>query len=205
MQTFKDALQVQKSTADRATIARALHAAAQRRDAESATTLEKTTSPSFVVLSSGQDAQAAYQLLSEQRTSKAFLLLEAEDALLTLPLVRSVLVYNYGIAHRCCSAATTSSEQPNTPQQLGSFCLQIFQYAESLLPAASNNDNSNNNDLLLFRLLLTRNLMMLSCRLGLSLCEHYKETLDPIVAEILESSPAASMMLPQDDDKAPAA
>ena len=46
--------------------------------------------------------------------------------------------------------------------------------------------------------------MMLSCRLGLSLCEHYKETLDPIVAEILESSPQ-TLMLPQDDDKAPAA
>lgn len=145
----------------------------------------------FVVLSSQHDAEAAYHLLSEKRTSKAFLLLDPSDPSLTLQLVRSMLIYNYGIAHRCCTAS--EAQNPN----LGSFCLQIFQYAESLMPAGCANN-------LLFKLVLTRNLMMLSCRLGMSLCEHYKETLDPIVAGILEP-PQPGLPDSGGHDKAPAA
>jgi hypothetical protein len=119
-----------------------------------------------VVFSSRHDPQDVYHQLATLRTSKVALQISDEDY--DCVTVQSMLVYNYGIAHRCRSPSP----------QVGPFFLQIFQYAEQLLPPSSHH--------LLFRLLLTRNLMMLSCKLGLSLCELYKETLDPIVSEILE-------------------
>jgi hypothetical protein len=149
-----------------------------------------------VVLSSRHDPEEAYNLLATLRTSKVCLTLDSSDPALDLAMVRSILVYNYGIAHRCCSATGTTAAAgamvsqspahgggPNN-SKLESFCLQIFQYAETLLPPQIAEESEDKNHLL-FRLVLTRNLMMLSCRLGLSLCEHYKETLDPIVADIL--------------------
>jgi hypothetical protein len=145
-----------------------------------------------VVLSSRHDPEEAYNLLATLRTSKVCLTLDPSDTALDLAMVRSILVYNYGIAHRCCSAAGTAAAAgamvPQSPapnnNKLESFCLQIFQYAETLLPPQIAEESEDKNHLL-FRLVLTRNLMMLSCRLGLSLCEHYKETLDPIVADIM--------------------
>jgi hypothetical protein len=100
-------------------------------------------------------------------------------------LLRTIVVYNYGIAHRCCNTDNSSSSHTSSNNNLGSFTLQIFQYAEKLLQSSAADVNSSSNNLLLFRLVLTRNLMMLSCQLGMSLCEHYKETLDPIVDEIV--------------------
>jgi len=187
IETFKEALEIQKSTADASRRLAALHAAAQQKAEDPLPA--HTASDKFVVLSSQQDAELAYHLLTEKRTSKAFLTLDPTDPSLSLELVRSILVYNFGIAHRCCG---DTNSNPN----LGSFCVQILQYAETLLPA------DNQNEHLLFRLVLTRNLMMLSCRLGMSLCEHYKETLDPIVDCILGDSHAKA---PGSNDKAPAA
>jgi hypothetical protein len=168
--TFKDALRILKSPSDLSYVATALDLA-ERRNAE----VEQSTGSDLgvVVLSSQHDPAQAYNLLTVLRTSKVCLTMDPNDTSLDLQLVSSILVYNYGIAHRCCGEPGQTT--PNGGN-LGSFCLQIFQYAETLLPITSN---------LLYRLVLTRNLMMLSCKLGMSLCEHYKETLDPIVADIL--------------------
>jgi hypothetical protein len=130
-----------------------------------------------------------------------------------LHVIRSILVYNYGIAHRCCGITTLTmtptaplSLQPGTTTtgtnvnqldpKLGTFCLQIFQYAEQLLlPALENHTSTStatmtnpSSFLLLYRFVLTRNLMMTSCKLGMLLCELYKQTLDPIEHEILHLS-----------------
>jgi hypothetical protein len=170
--TFKDALRILKSPNDLSYVATALELA-ERRIAEA----EQSTGSDLgvVVLSSQHDPAQAYNLLTNLRTSKVCLTMDPNGTTLDLQLVRSILVYNYGIAHRCCGEPGQTT--PNGGN-LGSFCLQIFQYAETLLPAGITSN-------LLYRLVLTRNLMMLSCKLGMSLCEHYKETLDPIVADIL--------------------
>lgn len=189
IETFKEALEVQKSTVAASRRSAALHAAAQRK--AEAPPPAHTIPDKFVVMPSQQDPELAYHLLSEKRTAKAFLTLNPTDPSLSLQLVRSILIYNFGIAHRCCG-------DTNSNPHLGSFCVQIFQYAETLMPADEQNEN------LLFRLVLTRNLMMLSCRLGMSLCEHYKETLDPIVDRILEAPQPQPEALGS-NDKAPAA
>jgi hypothetical protein len=149
-----------------------------------------STDLGVVVLSSQHDPQEAYNLLATLRTSKVCLTMDPGDSTLDVRLVRSILVYNYGIAHRCfglpeqpAPATTTGTHHGgggsgSNSNKLGGFCLQIFQYAETLLPEGITSNH-------LYRLVLTRNLMMLSCRLGMSLCEHYRETLDPIEAEIL--------------------
>jgi hypothetical protein len=171
------------------------HGASTWSESPSASPLIVPNELGVVVLPSRYDPEEAYNLLATLRTSKVCLTLDPSDPTLDLAMVRSILVYNYGIAHRCCSAAGTAAAGAIVPQspahggvpnnnKLESFCLQIFQYAETLLPPQIAEESEDKNHLL-FRLVLTRNLMMLSCRLGLSLCEHYKETLDPIVADIL--------------------
>ena len=201
IKTFQDALQVQKTTADAARIQTALHNAAQCHQVAAPTTSPSTlTAVKFVVVSSQTDVSVVYRLLAEKRTSVVFLRLDYahppnadEDdpvtASILLALVRSIVVYNYGIAHRCFCAPSADNGQPH----VNSFCVQVFQYAESLGAAcfpinSTYNANTHNNLNLMFRLLLTRNLMMLSCRLGMSICEHYKETLDDIVDRIISST-----------------
>lgn len=194
-------------------------------DPERASAPPTTNDLGVVVLPSQYNPEDAYHLLSTLRTSKVCLTLNSsDDPTLDLSWIRSILVYNYGIAHRCCAAATPAPASDTNGgdirtttaaaaaathgKRIEIFCLQIFQYAETLLQAqpdselpvdattsmvgsdevetaATRRNDNNENSQLLFRLVLTRNLMMLSCRLGLSLCEHYKETLDPIVADIL--------------------
>lgn len=185
-----------------------------------------------VVIRTNESPNSAYHLLASIRTSKAALYITTKpswtdndgvntnrmnvtndnDDSSNLHVVQSILVYNYGIAHRCCvlpsrSTSTVSSsdnlaiDQKNN--KIGTFCLQIFQYAEQLLlpiikerqqkydvemlqDRQSEGQHSRKTDvLLLYRFLLTRNLMMTSCKLGMSLCELYKQTLDPIENEIL--------------------
>ena len=203
LKAFQDALQVMKPTADAASIRTAQQHAAQCQKiaAPAASPLTPTAAEAeFVVVSSLTDVSVVYHLLAEKRTSKVFLRLDQvhpsgvnkDDPVATssfLAMVRSIVVYNYGIAHRCFSYSSAEHHQPN----VGSFCVQVFQYAESLLPGSfsvnsTDNTNTDDNSNLMFRLLLTRNLMMLSCRLGMSMCEHYKETLDPIVDRILSST-----------------
>ena len=186
-----------------------------------------------VVLPSNYNPNAAYHLLATIRTSKVAIRIvdgattehyqnngNNNDYYTNLHVVRSILVYNYGIAHRCCipkpsPVSTTegqhSSATHNKNNKIGAFCLQIFQYAEQLLiPAIERNNNATlhhdeipqqqqqqqsepfsalssapHNYLLLYRFILTRNLMMLSCKMGMLLCELYKQTLDPIESEIL--------------------
>lgn len=205
--TFQDALQVMRSTAeDAASIRTALHHAAKCQQvtapaASPSTSTAVEAAAEFVVVSSETDASVVYHLLAEKRTSKVFLRLDQvhpsdvnkDDPVAAssfLALLRSIVVYNYGMAHRCFCYSSAENNQPH----IGSFCVQVFQYAESLLPgrfsinSTENNTNTESNLNLMFRLLLTRNLMMLSCRLGMSMCEHYKETLDPIVDRILLST-----------------
>jgi hypothetical protein len=193
-----------------------------------------------VVLPSDYNPKEAYHLLATIRTSKAAIRIVGEakyqhnsqnncgnndvDYYMNLHVVRSILVYNYGIAHRCCIPApapapanTTNGDHDSHPNhstvntnKVGTFCLQIFQYAEQLLlPALESNSAASidpeevhdspvlghdsasalssapNNYLLLYRFVLTRNLMMISCKMGMLLCELYKQTLDPIENEIL--------------------
>jgi hypothetical protein len=126
----------------------------------------------LLVFPSEHDVTLVYNMLATVRTSRVALTMRRDDATLDFANLKAILVYNYGIAHRCCPLVTTSTTGTTNCTSLQNFCLQIFQYAETLTPASCTN--------LLFRLILTRNLMMLSCRLGMSLCEHYKETLDPI-------------------------
>lgn len=162
--TFKDALQLMKSDADPNDYDRMIVRAEQRR--QSAPTTNEAPN-SLLVVSAQANATEIYNLLATVRTSKVALTMNDDDETLDFPLLKAILVFNFGIAHRCCSVTA------NTMQ---SFCLQTFQYAETLTPPSCDN--------LLFRMILTRNLMMLSCRLGMTLCEHYKETLDPIENEI---------------------
>ncbi len=186
-----------------------------------------------VVLPSNYNPNDAYHLLATIRTSKVAIRIVGgtttehhehnsnnNDYYTNLHVVRSILVYNYGIAHRCCipkpSPVSTTEGHHNgvvtndTNNKIGAFCLQIFQYAEQLLiPAIERNNNASihhdevsqqqqqppepfsalssapHNYLLLYRFILTRNLMMLSCKMGMLLCELYKQTLDPIESEIL--------------------
>lgn len=168
--TFKDALSIQKSGVDPSRFAAVL-ARAEERLQYVTEHIDDLSPTDVVALSIDHDAKDAYDMLTQTRTSKVCLIL-SEQQQLPLAAIRSVLVYNYGIAHRCCPPKAT--EQGNN--HVMSFCLQIFQYSEKLIP-----DDFKHN---LFRLVLTRNLMMLSCRLGMTLCEHYKETLDPVVADI---------------------
>lgn len=188
---FKTALTLLKSTTtvdpqQMVQAARARLVAAQAAAASN-------TDNNVVVLSIHHDAQDAYNLLSNLRTSKVCLTMDDQSTTVLEPsLIRSVLVYNYAIAHRCCGASVSQQQQQ---ANLQSFCLQIFQYAETLLNQTSTTCNN-----MLFRLVLTRNLMMLSCRLGMSLCQHYKETLDPIVETIL-----GPLSQQEDATKAPAA
>lgn len=170
--TFKDALELLKPTTDLSYASVALEKAGQRISAAEQIPWRDLN---VVVLSSQYDPKEAHDLLATLRTSKVVLTLKESEASLTMSLVRSMIVYNYGIAHRCCEVPEQTAMKG---AHLGSFCFQIFQYAESLLPAGVTSN-------LLYRLVLTRNLMMLSCRLGMPLCELYKETLDPIVADIL--------------------
>jgi hypothetical protein len=159
----------------------------------------ENTNLGVVIFSCLHDADDVYHQLATLRTSKVALIIDdVHDRRFDLHVVQSVMVYNYGIAHRCCGLPEQTV--PGTGGKIGTFCLQIFQYAEKLIlpalqsssPSASSSSFHNTpNDaspphLLLYRLVLTRNLMMLSCKLGLSLCELYKDTLDPIVSEILE-------------------
>ena len=217
-QTFQDALQVQKTTADAAHIRTALQQAQSRSQEATMASASSVSSSRFVVLSSATDAVVAYQLLVEQHTSLAFVRIDPPPTLLDdnlrmdssssssssnnilASLVRSIVVYNYGIAHRCVGTAAAASNNDNrNPAHVASFCVQVFQYAESLLslpedPSFSWDDTNNNNNHycnnlnLMFRYLLTRNLMMLSCRLGMSICEQYKETLDPIEDRLVRLS-----------------
>ena len=178
IETLKDALELLKSPDDLSYASTAFELAARRiKEAEQSKEAEQTPGSDLgiVVLASQHDPEEAYNLLATLRTSKVCLTMDTLDTTLSPRLVRSILVYNYGIAHRCCGAPEHTAPSGG---KLGSFCLQVFQYAETLLPAGITSN-------LLYRLVLTRNLMMLSCRLGISLCEHYKETLDPIVADIL--------------------
>lgn len=171
---------------------------------------------------------------------------------MNLHVIRSILVYNYGIAHRCCTPAPALTSTTPTDSQsnqnhhnshhnshvnnnkVGTFCLQIFQYAEQLLiPALERHTNAcihfdaalspssttattttiateasaaalssaPNQYLLLYRFILTRNLMMISCKMGMLLCELYKQTLDPIESEILLLTPPSPQ--PQPSQRTP--
>ena len=228
-----------------------------------------------VVVSCQYHPKEMYHLLATIRTSKVAIRIDDivadhnvntnmsnnknsnnnDDYYMNFHVVRSILVYNYGIAHRCCipapaptpptptptltdnrSSSTSTSDDnhhndthPNPSHgaavnnKIGTFCFQIFQYAEQLLiPALESNSNSNsnnnalcihhdkavrtlestsalslapNNYLLLYRFILTRNLMMISCKMGMLLCELYKQTLDPIESEILLLQPLPSKVI----------
>lgn len=191
--TFQDALQLLKS--EKSGAAPAAFQRVQNRTSEvSPSSSSSCNSSGPLVLSIEHDPLDAYNLLIQKRTSKVCLRISNSCA--DSKLVSSILVFNYGIAHRCLAAVNSCVDgNSDNDTRTGTFCLQIFQYAESLLPVACDN--------LLYRLLLTRNLMMLSCRLGLILCEHYKETLDPIVNAILEQQQESQA--PEEPSKAPAA
>jgi hypothetical protein len=157
--------------------------------------LDVSNEASVVVLSSRHDPKEAHYILAAHRTSKVCLTLDPSDLALDLAMVRLIFIYNYGVAHRCCAAiaaAGTIVPRPSANNgefgsKLESFCFQIFQYAETLLPPKVSNESEEKNHLL-FRLVLTRNLLTLSCRLGLLLCEHYKATLDRVMVDIYDHS-----------------
>lgn len=172
IETIKDTFELIKSLDDIPDASLALELA-QRRIADAVQ--NPGGSRGVVVLSSQHDPNEAYHLTNHDRASKICLTMDAADTTLDLMLVRSILVYNYGMAHRCCLPPDVTSLNGI---RLVSFCLQIFQYAENLLPK---NITSN----LVFRFVLTRNLAMISCGLGLALCEQYTKTLDQIVADIV--------------------
>jgi hypothetical protein len=207
--TFKDALELMKTTTTNASAAATdadnnnnnnnvydtvVGRAEQRRRtaAEQQQQQQASNRPEapqgLLVFPSEHDVTLVYNMLATVRTSRVALTMRRDDATLDFSCLKAILVYNYGIAHRCCPLVTTGTTTTNCTS-LQNFCLQIFQYAETLTPASCTN--------LLFRLILTRNLMMLSCRLGMSLCEHYKETLDPIERVI------RGPILPPDNDDGP--
>jgi hypothetical protein len=160
----------------------------------SSSPLDAPNKSCVVVLSSRHDPKEAHYMLAADRTSKVCLTLDPSDPALDLAMVRVIFIYNYGVAHRCFAATTAAAgtilPQPSlnngeNGRKLESFCFQIFQYAETLLaPKVSNEFEDKNHRLL--RLVLTRNLLTLSCRLGLLLCEHYKVTLNQIMVNIYD-------------------
>jgi hypothetical protein len=121
-------------------------------------------------------------------------------------MVRLIFIYNNGIAHRCYATITAagtilprpSANNDDSRRKLEVFCLQIFQYAETVLPSMVSNESDDKNHLL-FRLVLTRNLLTLSCRLGLPLCEHCKATLDQIMVNIYDRYSLAPARQPKSE------
>jgi hypothetical protein len=212
--TFKDALELMKTTTttaagaanddaanryrnqyasmvERAESRRRTAAAQQQQSSHNQHSPMAAAPHGLLVFSSDHDATEVYNMLATVRTSRVALTMRQNDPHLDFASLKAILVYNYGMAHRCCPLVTNQTTTGNSTNctSLQNFCLQIFQYAETLTPTYCDN--------LLFRFILTRNLMMLSCRLGMSLCEHYKETLDPIERAI------RGPILPPDHDHGP--
>jgi hypothetical protein len=209
--TFKDALELMKTTTpssntvddanryrnqyasmvDRAESRRRTAAAQQQQQSShnQHSPMAATPPHGLLVFSSDHDATEVYNMLATVRTARVALTMRTNDPNLDFASLKAILVYNYGMAHRCCPLVTNQTTGSTNWTSLQNFCLQIFQYAETLTPTYCDN--------LLFRFILTRNLMMLSCRLGMSLCEHYKETLDPIERAI------RGPILPPDHDHGP--
>jgi hypothetical protein len=147
------------------------------------------TSNRFVVLSSQDHAENAYDMITRRShvqpvSFNVFLRLDnRSDSTVTRSFACSILLYNFGVAHLQCAIPGPANAQnhqnnPSHGDRLRVFCLQTFQYAESLMPSKSDEN-------LLGRFLLIHTLFTVTSLLHLPLRETYLRILDCIEREFL--------------------
>ena len=183
--TFKDALEMLKSTANlsESNTANVLGLAHRRVVAADARPVDHENG--VVAFLSSHHPKQAYRMLRGLQISTACLIMDESDRTLTPTMLRAILIFNYGIAHRCYCLV-----RPRNAHGLQQFCLQVFLYSEAVSNTTPRSTPTNT----LFRLVLTRNLMLYSCQLGAAQqCQHYKDTLRHVVNEVvgLDSPPRA--------------